>query len=107
MSDNDDLRPDQGLPPDLRFLKILVATLAGTMILGLIAIVTLIVIRFPKAMEPRLSLPDNVTLPAGETAAAVTFGKGWYAVVTEGGEILIFDAGTGALRKRVTVTGEN
>ncbi|WP_343081728.1 DUF6476 family protein [Ostreiculturibacter nitratireducens] len=104
MSDTDDPQQEPELPPDLRFLKILVATLAGTMILGLIAIVTLIVIRFPAAMEARPELPAEITLPEGETASAVTFGKGWYAVVTgEGDEILIFDARTGALRQRVPV----
>ncbi|HHX89647.1 MAG TPA: hypothetical protein GX700_07725, partial [Paracoccus sp.] len=37
--------PPGPLPPDLRFLKLLVTTLAGVMILGLVTIVALLVIR--------------------------------------------------------------
>jgi hypothetical protein len=94
-----------GTPPELRFLKVLVTVLAGTMILGLITIITLIVIRFPSALSPRPALPESVTLPDGAVARAVTFGSGWVAVVTGADEILILDAETGALRQRVAITG--
>ncbi len=94
-------------PPELRFLKLLVSVLAGTMILGLITIIALIVIRFPAAMAPRPALPEAVTLPEGVRAEAVTFGRGWIAVVTDGDEILVLDAGTGALRQRVSIDAGN
>ena len=98
--------PDPDLAGTLRFLKILVAALAATMILGLIAIVALLVIRLPATTAvgpaPLPALPPAVRLPAGATASAVTFGKGWVAVVTGAGAILIYDSATGALRQTVT-----
>ncbi|MDW4551116.1 DUF6476 family protein [Defluviimonas sp. D31] len=93
-----------GTPPELRFLKVLVSVLAGTMIVGLITIIGLLVIRFPKALEPRPALPAAITLPEGAKAEAVTMGRGWVAVVTEADEILILDAETGELRQRVAIT---
>lgn len=91
-------------PPDLRFLKALVMILAGTMIAGLITIITLLVIRFPAATGPAPAVPDHLALPQGARAEAVTMGKGWVAVVTQDGQILIFDARTGALRQTVDMT---
>jgi hypothetical protein len=102
MSDNS-APPGPGtapLPPDLRFLKLLVTGLTATMILGLLTIIGLLVIRLPGGAP---ALPGQVALPEGETARAVTFGRGWIAVVTEGDEILILDAGTGALRQRLSI----
>lgn len=95
--------PDAGPAsvPHLRFLKILVTVLAGTMIAGLLTIVALIVIRFPAATG--LELPARIALPEGTRAEAVTFGRGWVAVVTGEDEILILDAATGALRQRITI----
>jgi hypothetical protein len=93
--------PEAALP-ELRFLKALVTALAGVMIVGLLAILAILVIRF--SQEPAApGLPESVTLPTGTTARAVTFGPGWYAVVSEANEILIFDAATGALRQRVQI----
>lgn len=88
---------------NLRFLRILVTVLAGTMIAGLLTIIALIVIRFPAAMEPRPVLPDTIALPEGARAEAVTMGRGWIGVVTDDGHFLIFDAGTGALRQTVAI----
>lgn len=79
----------------------MVLTLTGVMIVGFIVLVVLFVTRF--GATPDIALPDTITLPDGETAAAVTLGRGWYAVVTDAGDILIFDAETGALRQRVTI----
>ena len=94
-------------PPELRFLKFLVTALAGTMILGLITIVGLLVTRLPKAAPSRPALPEGLTLPDGLAAGAVTMGRCWIAVVAEGAageEILIFDAETGTLRQRLPIT---
>ncbi|MEI4486730.1 DUF6476 family protein [Frigidibacter sp. MR17.14] len=94
--------PESLLPPELRFLKILVSALAGVMIVGLLAIVALLVIRFSSAPEvPRL--PEAVVLPDDAKAKAVTFGTGWYAVVTDQDEILVFDAGSGEITQRVKI----
>lgn len=97
--------------PHLRFLKVLVTALAGTMIIGLITLITLIVIRFPSsagsdaASQP--SLPASITLPKGETVAAVTFGRGWVAVVTKRDEILVYDAKDGTLKQRLQIELSN
>jgi hypothetical protein len=93
------------LPRDLRFIRTLVAVLAGTMILGLITIIGIFVTRFPDLSGAAIqgpALPPGIALPDGARASAVTFGAGWIAVVTDGGQILIYDAATGALRQTVT-----
>ena len=84
--------------PTVRFLKILVTTLTITMIVGLITVVAVFVIRFPGKTDGDLRLPPKITLPAGEKASAVTRGKGWVAIVTDSGKILVFNGETGALR---------
>lgn len=103
MSDIDDTPATGPLPPDLRFLKILVAVLTGTMIVGLITIVALLVIRLQAPANRAVPLPDQIALPVGVAASAVTMGPDWVAVVTEAGdEILIFDA-EGVLIQRVEI----
>ena len=86
---------DPPLPADLRFLKLLTATLAAVMIVGLIAIVGLLVTRLG-ASRPLPALPDSVILPPGARAAAVTFANDWLVVVTDDGAILLFDRDGGA-----------
>lgn len=71
------------------------------MILGLLVIVGLFVMRF--GQTTRVDLPAEVTLPGGATATAVTYGEGWYAVVTDAPEILIFDRVTGQLKQTVPI----
>lgn len=72
------------------------------MIVGLITIVALLVIRLEQT-PPTPTLPDTITLPAGVTPGAVTFGQDWVAVVADD-TILIYDATTGALRQKVAIT---
>ena len=86
---------------NLRFLKVLVTTLTLTMIGGLIAIFTLLVIRFPT--PGGLVLPEAVDLPDGITADAVTFGPDWIAVVSDD-QILMFDRASGDLRQTVDLS---
>jgi hypothetical protein len=93
------------LPPDLRFLKRLVTVLTVVMIGGVLAIVALLVIRL-QTPPATLSLPQSITLPDGARALAFTQGAGWYAVVTEGDEILIFDRASGEIRQRVRIVPE-
>ncbi|WP_417719705.1 DUF6476 family protein [Salipiger sp.] len=87
-------------PANLRFLRILVTVLTALMILGLLAILTLVVIRYTTTRTP---LPEVITLPDGATATAYTQGADWYAVVTEADEILIFDRSTGKLRQTLRI----
>ena len=91
-------------PADLRFLKRLVTVLAATMILGLITVIGLLVIRLQAVGTPAPILPEAVDLPDGVTPEAITFGRGWYAVVTGGDEILIYDATSHDLVSRTKVT---
>lgn len=88
-------------PANLRFLRLLVTVLTTVMILGIAAVVGLLILRL--STPPRPTLPDAVTLPEGVRADAVTFGAGWYAVVTDAGTILIFDSATGELRQSVAI----
>lgn len=78
--------------------------LTATMILGVLAIVTLLVIRLQAPAPAALPLPDTIALPEGAIALAITQARDWYAVVTEDGRILIFDRATGALRQEVAIT---
>lgn len=75
-------------------------TLTAVMIGGVLVVIGLLVTRL-NADAP--VLPDQITLPDGARAQAFTQGDGWYAVVTDGNEILIFDRLTGKLRQRVVV----
>jgi hypothetical protein len=92
-------------PQNLRFLRILVTVLTATMILGIATIVVLLFIRFSgeTPAQSAVTLPDQIELPDGVAARAVTFGDGWYAVVTDGNNILIFDQATGELRQSVEI----
>ncbi len=88
-------------PPNLRFLRILVTTLTAVMICGLLVIVGLLVIRFSSERGPQL--PEQVTLPSGVSALAITAARDWYAVVTDDNRVLVFDQATGELRQTLTI----
>ncbi|WP_166416050.1 DUF6476 family protein [Cochlodiniinecator piscidefendens] len=88
------------LPASLQFLRLMVMVLTGTMIAGLVVLIVLFVTRFPTAA---VSLPDSITLPDGSTATAFTRGAGWYAIVTDDDEILIFNASDSSLRQRIII----
>ena len=93
------------LPPDLRFIKRLVVVLTSVMIVGLIVLIGLLVTRLGMAPAP-LSLPDQITLPEGAQAEAVTLASRWVVVMTRADEILLFDRASGALRHRIEITGD-
>lgn len=83
------------LPPALRWLQALVIALTLSLIGGVITVVWLLVTRLPVpgtfgGAHP--ALPPALEMPAGATAAAVTMGSGWVAVVTTDNRILIFGA---------------
>lgn len=90
------------MPPSLRFLKWLVIVLMITMIAGVITIVGLLVTRMPEVQATN-QIPGNLALPAGAVPEAVTFGKGWIAVVTDDARILIFTP-DGKLLQEIAVT---
>ncbi len=79
------------MPPSLRWLKWLVMTLTLSLIGGVLTVVWLLVTRLPlPGAHP--SVPPALKMPAGATAAAVTMGTGWVAVVTTDNRILMFGA---------------
>ena len=82
----------------LRWLRILVTSLAVVMGVGVLVIAALLWLRLSEAPLPEL--PEQIDLPAGATAAAVTFARDWVVVVTEAGEVLLYDR-QGRLKDRV------
>lgn len=88
-------------PLNLRVLRILVTVLTVTMIVGLITVVAVFVTRF-EAGTP-VALPEQITLPEGLVARAVTFGPDWYGVVTDTDQILIFSRADGTLRQSLQI----
>jgi len=98
---NDDPASQPVDPGLVKYLRLLVTVLTGTMILGFIVIVVLFVTRFSEAFGP--DLPDSITLPDGSDPVAFTKGGDWYAVVTDDDMILIFDAETGQRRQTIAI----
>ncbi len=76
------------------------------MIVGLLAIVSLLVIRFGGSADT-VPLPDSIALPAGAQASAVTHGPDWLAVVTADGRILIYSTDGQTLLQEVAVSPTN
>ena len=81
-------------------LKWLVLALTATMIVGIVILIGLIFTRFP---QPIATLPDAIALPDGAQVSAVTQGRGFLAVVTDAGEILIYSPDGMDLRQRIAV----
>ncbi|MEO1108408.1 MAG: DUF6476 family protein [Pseudomonadota bacterium] len=86
--------------PQLRLLRRMVMLLTAVMIGGVLVTFALIVIRLSDRTP---TLPDQVELPDGARAQAVTIGSNWYAVLTDDNRILIFDKTTGNLRQEISV----
>ncbi|WBU52520.1 DUF6476 family protein [Paracoccus sp. SCSIO 75233] len=89
---------DDAPVPHLRFLKLLVGGMAVAMVLGLAAIVAILWIRLNTPDLP--DLPDAVTLPEGAEPAAVTFAGQRLIVVTDAGEVLVYDE-SGTLSQQI------
>ena len=96
--DDNDWKEAAKAVPELRFLKTLVTGLSLVMGLGMVAIVVLLWMRLGQPVLPEL--PDSITLPDGATAGAVTFARDWIVVVTEAGDVLLYDR-NGTLRDQV------
>ncbi len=80
----------------MRLLRRMVMLLTAVMIGGVLVTFALIVIRLSDRTP---TLPDQIELPDGAKAQAVTIGNNWFAVVTDDNRILIFDKTTGSLRQ--------
>ncbi|OCX62810.1 hypothetical protein BFP70_13470 [Thioclava sp. SK-1] len=77
--------------PELRFLKWLVTGLAATMMLGVLAIVAILVIRFSGKTDAG-ALPSSIILPSGAQALAVTFAGDRIIVLTQDDQVLVYHA---------------
>ncbi|MDO5632955.1 MAG: DUF6476 family protein [Paracoccus sp. (in: a-proteobacteria)] len=97
--DHNDWRETAKAVPELGFLRMLVTALSVVMGLGMIAIVAILWLRLGGG-APLPELPAQIALPEGQTAAAVTFARDWIVVVTESGQVLLYDR-AGALRDSV------
>jgi hypothetical protein len=70
------------------------------MLIGVVVVVGLLVTRL-SSKGPEL--PQVITLPDGLTATAFTQGDTWYAVITSGNEILIYNRIDGQLRQTIDI----
>ena len=104
LDDMDKNEAPAGGVANLRYLKWLVTALTVTMIGGFLTIVALFVMRFSDMRE--VEVPDEIVLPDGARATAFTRGEGWFAIVTEDDEILIYSRVTGNLRQRIAIAPE-
>ncbi|UXU75185.1 MULTISPECIES: DUF6476 family protein [unclassified Paracoccus (in: a-proteobacteria)] len=94
--DRRDQTPEEALPM-LRWLRILVTSLAVVMGLGMMVVAALLWLRL--SQPPLPELPPQVELPQGARPAAITFARDWLVVVTETGEVLLYDR-QGRLQQR-------
>ncbi|MCR8725310.1 DUF6476 family protein [Frigidibacter sp. ROC022] len=98
---------DAATARNLRLLRWLVTLLTTVMIVGIVVIIGLMIWRLNQGPgpTPRL-LPESIALPEGVKARAVTLGEGFVLVLTEGDEVLVYDAESGKLRQRARLTDE-
>lgn len=96
--------PDPEAQAVLRWLRHLVTALAVVMGLGILAVAAVLWVRLGPGSQPTPAalpmLPAQIALPQGARAEAVTFARDWLIVVTDSGEVLLFDR-DGALRQRI------
>jgi hypothetical protein len=101
MQDSPEILPE---PANLRFLRRLVTALTFTMIIGLVAIFTIIVMQFSKTID--VSGISSIELPEGVTASTYTKGSDWYAIVTTTDQILIYNTSDQSLRQTIQIANE-
>jgi hypothetical protein len=70
------------------------------MLIGVVVVVGLLVTRL-SSKGP--DLPEMITLPDGSEATAFTQGDTWYAIVTSGNEVLIYNRTDGTLKQTITL----
>ncbi len=78
----------------------MVMLLTAVMIGGVLVTFALIVIRLSDRTP---KLPEQIELPDGAMAQALTIGSNWYAIVTDDNRVLIFDKTTGKLRQDIAI----
>lgn len=86
----------------VRYLKWLVTALSVTMIAGFIVLVTVVVMRFNQGTAPA-PWPDEIALPDGVTALAVTRGPDFLLVVSADGRVFVFSPDGQVLRQEIAI----
>ncbi len=87
----------------VRYLKWLVTALSVTMIAGFIVLVTVVVMRFNAETAP-MPWPEEIALPEGATASAITRGADFLIVVTEDARVLVYSPDGQTLRQEIDIT---
>lgn len=92
---SEDLSEDNGpLPPNLRFLRVLVTVLTAVMILGVITIVALLVIRLGDTARPILVHPEFFAIPEGVNTVGYSIVNGYTVIIGDDGVIRVFASDT-------------
>lgn len=92
-------------PTNLKLLRHLVTTLMIVMIVGFIALILTLVMRFPSSSDTNQL--TNVTLSADINATAYTQGIDWYAIVDDGNTIHIYNQSDNTLRQTIQIEPQN
>lgn len=87
-------------PANLRFLRRLVTVLTATMIFGLVAIFTVLVIRL---QTPTQVFPDTIALPEGAAIQSLTTADGYLLVVTHDNRVLIYSPDGQTIRQEIAL----
>jgi hypothetical protein len=88
-------------PTNLTLLRRLVTTLLVVMIVGFIALILMLVMRFPSSSDTnRLS---DITIPTGINATAYTQGTDWFAIVDDQNTIHIYNQSDNTLRQTIKI----
>ncbi|UWQ96627.1 hypothetical protein K3728_05185 [Rhodobacteraceae bacterium M385] len=85
---------DGPLPPNLRFLRMLVTVLTAVMILGVITIVALLVIRLADNGQPILVHPEVFEIPEGVNTLGYSVVDGYTVIVGDDQVIRVFASDT-------------
>lgn len=85
---------DGPLPPNLRFLRMLVTVLTAVMILGVITIVALLVIRLGDHGQPILVHPEVFDIPEGVNTLGYSVVDGYTVIVGDDQVIRVFASDT-------------
>lgn len=85
---------DGPLPPNLRFLRVLVTVLTAVMILGVLTVVLLLVIRLNDFSRPILVHPDVFTIPAEVGTVGYSVINGYTVIIGDDGVIRVFSSDT-------------
>ncbi len=100
-NDKTPLDDDGAAPvPGLRLLRGLVTALSVTMIIGMVIVTSLLVMRLQS--KPPL-LPEEISLPDGATATAITTNSDWVLVLDQNQQLHVFDRLSGTLHQTVQI----